>query len=131
HASLREAGGLLLVTTEALRSGGEMVGERHRLFELDHDEGLDIDPYDDLVVARGITEQGRIVLPIPPTWGGAWGVPPGEALRGDPDTMKNGSSRNLLVNDMLDTTEEDVLIARTLGYKVVNVDDLGPGAPFA
>ena len=44
---------------------------------------------------------------------------------------QNGSSRNLLVNDMLDTTEEDVLIARTLGYKVVNVNDLGPGARFA
>ena len=52
-------------------------------------------------------------------------------LRGDLEKMKNGSRRSLLVNDMLDTTEEDVLIARTLGYKVVNVNDLGPGARFA
>jgi CMP-N-acetylneuraminic acid synthetase/spore coat polysaccharide biosynthesis predicted glycosyltransferase SpsG len=170
HGVLRETGAILLVTTEALRSGGEMVGERHRLFELDHDEGLDIDAYDDLVVARRITEQGRIVFRISANWevgsGHLWSclalaeeltehdcafllhkcdpfvtemldargyewMTQGDDLRSDLDTMKNGSSRNLLVNDMLDTTEEDVLIARTLGYKVVNVDDLGPGARFA
>ncbi len=172
HGVLRETGAILLVTTEALRSGGEMVGERHRLFELDHDEGLDIDAYDDLVVARRISEQGRIVFRISANWevgsGHLWSclalaeeltehncafllyrcdpfvtemldargyewMAQGDDLRSDLDTMKNqnGSSRNLLVNDMLDTTEEDVLIARTLGYKVVNVDDLGPGARFA
>jgi spore coat polysaccharide biosynthesis predicted glycosyltransferase SpsG len=55
----------------------------------------------------------------------------GEDLRSDLEALKNGSKRNLIVNDMLDTTEEDVLIPRTLGYKVVNVDDLGAGARFA
>ena len=38
HGVLRETGAILLVTTDALRKGGEMVGERHRLFELPHDE---------------------------------------------------------------------------------------------
>ena len=33
---------------------------------------------------------------------------------------------NLVVNDVLDTSEEEVLIERAAGYRVVNVEDLGP-----
>ena len=32
---------------------------------------------------------------------------------------------------MLDTTEREVLIQRAAGYRVVNVEDLGPGARLA
>ena len=170
HGVLQETGAILLVTTDALRTGGEMVGERHKLFELSHDEGIDIDSYDDLRAARRIAEQGRIVFRISANWevgsGHLWSclalaeelsehdcafllwkcdpfvtemldargyrwIHGTDDLRGDLEALKNGSKRNLLVNDMLDTTEEDVLIARTVGYKVVNVDDLGPGARFA
>ena len=42
-----------------------------------------------------------------------------------------GSVANLVVNDILDTTEQDVLVERSLGFKVVNIEDLGPGARFA
>jgi CMP-N-acetylneuraminic acid synthetase/spore coat polysaccharide biosynthesis predicted glycosyltransferase SpsG len=37
----------------------------------------------------------------------------------------------LVVNDVLDTSEEEVLIERAAGYRVVNVEDLGRGARFA
>ncbi len=36
-----------------------------------------------------------------------------------------------MVNDVLDTSEEEVLIERAAGYRVVNVEDLGRGARFA
>ena len=170
HGVLRETGAILLVRTDSLRAGGEMIGERHALMELPYAESIDIDTYDDLVAARRISEQGRIVFRISANWevgsghlwsclalaeeltehdmafllwkcdpfvfemldglGYEWMIGTDD-LRGDLEKMKNGSRRNLLVNDMLDTTEEDVLIARTLGYKVVNVNDLGPGARFA
>ena len=68
HGVLQETGAILLVTTDALRKGGEMVGERHKLFELSHDEGIDIDSYDDLTAARRIAEQGRIVFRISANW---------------------------------------------------------------
>ena len=42
-----------------------------------------------------------------------------------------GPGANLVVNDILDTSEEEVLIERAAGYLVVNVEDLGPGARFA
>ena len=170
HGVLRETGAILLVTTDALRAGGEMVGQRHRLMELPYAESIDIDTYDDLVAARRISEQGRIIFRLSANWevgsGHLWSclalaeeltehdvafllwkcdpfvtemldargyrsMTQGDDLRSDLETLKNGSSRNLLVNDMLDTTEEDVLIPRALGYKVVNVNDLGAGARFA
>ena len=169
HGVLRETGAILLVTTDALRAGGEMVGQRHRLMELPYAESIDIDTYDDLVAARRISEQGRIIFRLSANWevgsGHLWSclalaeeltehdvafllwkcdpfvtemldargyrsMTQGDDLRSDLETLKNGSSRNLLVNDMLDTTEEDVLIPRALGYKVVNVDDLGRGRPL-
>jgi CMP-N-acetylneuraminic acid synthetase/spore coat polysaccharide biosynthesis predicted glycosyltransferase SpsG len=42
-----------------------------------------------------------------------------------------GTGGNVLVNDVLDTTEEEVLVQRAAGFKVVNVEDLGPGARMA
>ena len=42
-----------------------------------------------------------------------------------------GPGQNLVVNDVLDTTEAEVLAERGAGFKVVNVEDLGPGARFA
>jgi len=42
-----------------------------------------------------------------------------------------GPGPNLVVNDILDTTEQEVLVERTSGYRVVNVEDLGPGARVA
>jgi CMP-N-acetylneuraminic acid synthetase/spore coat polysaccharide biosynthesis predicted glycosyltransferase SpsG len=40
-------------------------------------------------------------------------------------------SRNVIVNDVLDTSEEDILVEKARGYVVVNIEDLGPGARFA
>ena len=42
-----------------------------------------------------------------------------------------GPAGNVLVNDVLDTTEEEVLVERAAGYRVVNIEDLGPGARLA
>jgi CMP-N-acetylneuraminic acid synthetase/spore coat polysaccharide biosynthesis predicted glycosyltransferase SpsG len=42
-----------------------------------------------------------------------------------------GTGTNLIVNDILDTTEHDVLEQRAAGYLVVNIEDLGPGARLA
>jgi CMP-N-acetylneuraminic acid synthetase/spore coat polysaccharide biosynthesis predicted glycosyltransferase SpsG len=42
-----------------------------------------------------------------------------------------GDGPGLVVNDVLDTTEREVLIQRAAGYRVVNVEDLGPGARLA
>jgi CMP-N-acetylneuraminic acid synthetase/spore coat polysaccharide biosynthesis predicted glycosyltransferase SpsG len=41
------------------------------------------------------------------------------------------SNARVVVNDVLDTSETEVLIQRGLGYKVVNIEDLGPGSRFA
>lgn len=46
-------------------------------------------------------------------------------------TALRGSGANLIVNDTLETTEEEVLIQRGAGFKVVTVEDLGPGARLA
>jgi CMP-N-acetylneuraminic acid synthetase/spore coat polysaccharide biosynthesis predicted glycosyltransferase SpsG len=37
----------------------------------------------------------------------------------------------LVVNDVLDTGVEDILAERSAGYRVVNIEDLGPGARYA
>jgi spore coat polysaccharide biosynthesis predicted glycosyltransferase SpsG/CMP-N-acetylneuraminic acid synthetase len=37
----------------------------------------------------------------------------------------------LVVNDVLNTHEAEILIQRTRGFKVVTIEDLGPGARFA
>lgn len=42
-----------------------------------------------------------------------------------------GPGRNLVINDVLDTEEDEILAERTAGFLVVNVEDLGPGARFA
>ncbi len=42
-----------------------------------------------------------------------------------------GAGRNVVVNDVLDTTEEEVLAERAAGFRVVNIEDLGPGAKLA
>ncbi len=42
-----------------------------------------------------------------------------------------GSGPNLVVNDVLDTEEEEILVERAAQYRVVNVEDLGPGTRFA
>lgn len=51
-------------------------------------------------------------------------------LVADLKSMRLRSPR-VIVNDVLDTEERDILAERGLGFKVVNVEDLGPGARFA
>ena len=41
------------------------------------------------------------------------------------------TDRRVIVNDVLDTSEQEVLLERAAGYAVVNIEDLGPGARFA
>ncbi len=52
------------------------------------------------------------------------------SLKADLEELR-GPGRNLVVNDVLDTTEAEVLVERSAGYMVVNVEDLGPGARLA
>jgi CMP-N-acetylneuraminic acid synthetase/spore coat polysaccharide biosynthesis predicted glycosyltransferase SpsG len=42
-----------------------------------------------------------------------------------------GEGPSLVVNDVLDTTEAEILTQRAAGFKVVNVEDLGSGTRFA
>jgi len=42
-----------------------------------------------------------------------------------------GDGPGLVVNDVLDTSEREVLVQRAAGYRVVCVEDLGPGARLA
>jgi CMP-N-acetylneuraminic acid synthetase/spore coat polysaccharide biosynthesis predicted glycosyltransferase SpsG len=42
-----------------------------------------------------------------------------------------GPGANLVVNDVLNTTEQEVLVERSAGLRVVNIEDLGPGAALA
>lgn len=42
-----------------------------------------------------------------------------------------GAGGQLVVNDVLDTTEHDVLVQRELGFRVITIEDLGPGARHA
>lgn len=42
-----------------------------------------------------------------------------------------GPGGNVVVNDVLDTTEDEVLIQRAAGFRVVNIEDVGPGARLA
>jgi spore coat polysaccharide biosynthesis predicted glycosyltransferase SpsG/CMP-N-acetylneuraminic acid synthetase len=43
----------------------------------------------------------------------------------------SGDRPTVLVNDVLDTVDVDVLVARSLGMRVVNIEDLGEGARYA
>ena len=52
------------------------------------------------------------------------------SLGRDLEAMR-GTCGNLVVNDVLDTTEREVLVQRSAGFRVVNVEDLGPGARLA
>ena len=52
-------------------------------------------------------------------------------LRGDLAALADEPAPNLVVNDVLDTSEEEILIERAAGYRVVNVEDLGRGTRFA
>jgi spore coat polysaccharide biosynthesis predicted glycosyltransferase SpsG/CMP-N-acetylneuraminic acid synthetase len=52
-------------------------------------------------------------------------------LAADLDALASGGGPKLVVNDVLDTTEREILVQRAAGYRVVNVEDLGPGARLA
>ncbi len=52
-------------------------------------------------------------------------------LAADLEELGGGYGPRLVVNDVLDTTEREVLAQRAAGYRVVNVEDLGPGARLA
>jgi spore coat polysaccharide biosynthesis predicted glycosyltransferase SpsG len=51
-------------------------------------------------------------------------------LRKDLEAMV-GTRTTLVVNDVLDTSQEEVLVQKSLGYLVVNIEDLGRGARYA
>jgi CMP-N-acetylneuraminic acid synthetase/spore coat polysaccharide biosynthesis predicted glycosyltransferase SpsG len=52
-------------------------------------------------------------------------------LAADIAEVENGGGPRVIVNDVLDTSESEVLIQRAAGYRVVNVEDLGAGARLA
>lgn len=168
HRVMRENGAIQLVRAAALREGGEMVTDRHLLFEVRPEESLDIDNNDDLVEARRRIEQGTVVFRIRANQRVGSGhvhhclqladeladqrlvfllkdcdafvrellEEHGYQSHVEGDLAKDldllqGATRNLIVNDVLDTTEPDVLLQRRSGWKVVNIEDLGPGARLA
>ena len=64
HRVMRETGAIQLVRAQSLRESGQIVSGRHMLFELPHEESLDIDTTDDLVEARRRVEQGTVVFRV-------------------------------------------------------------------
>jgi CMP-N-acetylneuraminic acid synthetase/spore coat polysaccharide biosynthesis predicted glycosyltransferase SpsG len=169
HGVLRETGSIQLVRAAALRSGGQMVTERHLLFETDPEESLDIDTTDDLVEARRRIEQGTVVFRVRATRRIGSGhvhhclqladeladqrlrfllsdcdpfvadllashgfeSRPETDLVADLEALAGPSGGRVVVNDILDTSEHDVLAQRAAGWRVVNIEDLGPGARLA
>jgi CMP-N-acetylneuraminic acid synthetase/spore coat polysaccharide biosynthesis predicted glycosyltransferase SpsG len=168
HPVLRETGGIQLARAAALRAGRGLVTDAHLLFEVDDDEGLDIDTTDDLIAARSRTSKGTVVFRLcanrevgsghlhhclqladeladhrlrfllrdcDPFVGELLSVQGYEhreetELAADLATFA-GEGPRLVVNDVLDTSEAEILVQRAAGFKVVNVEDLGPGARFA
>jgi len=165
---LRETGAIRLATAEALRRDHDMVTERHELFELDSDEALEVDSYDNLVVARRRCDRGTVVLRLRANAKVGSGhvhhcleladeladqrlrfllrdcdpfvmdlvEEQGYEWRTEADLATDlrdlaGAGANVVVNDVLDTTEQEVLVQRTAGFRVVNIEDLGPGAQLA
>jgi CMP-N-acetylneuraminic acid synthetase/spore coat polysaccharide biosynthesis predicted glycosyltransferase SpsG len=169
HRVLRETGGIQLVRADALRSGRQLVTDNHLPFEVDDDEGLDIDTTEDLVAARSRTSSATIVFrlcanrelgsghlhhclqladeladhrlrfllrdcdPFAAELLAHHGYSYREEsdLAADLAALAPDEGAKLVVNDVLDTTEAEVLTERSAGFKVVNVEDLGPGARFA
>ena len=168
HPVLRETGGIQLAQASELRASRLIVSEQHLPFELDTDEGLDIDTAEDLIAARTQLARGTVVFRVQASrkvgsghlhhclqladeladhelqfllrdcdafvaelldrYGYRWREE--RDLSADLQELA-GAGPNLVVNDVLDTAEQDILAERALGFKVVNVEDLGPGARFA
>jgi CMP-N-acetylneuraminic acid synthetase/spore coat polysaccharide biosynthesis predicted glycosyltransferase SpsG len=168
HRVLRETGGIQLVRAGVLRGDGQIVTAKHELYEIDADEGLDIDTLDDLMAARTRMERGTVVFRLSANRTVGTGhlhhcLQIADELADhrvrfllrdcDPfvaETLSRSayahrvetdlaadlrelapSGPRLVVNDVLDTTEVEVLVEREAGFKVVNVEDLGPGVKFA
>ena len=168
HPVVRETGGIQLVHAAALRGGRQLVTDRHELFEVPFDEGLDIDTNEDLIAARSRMARGTVVFRICANRRVGSGHlhhclqladeladhrlrfllrdcdafvaelldEHGYEHRTESDLENDlvalaGPASNLVVNDVLDTSEEEVLIERAAGYRVVNVEDLGQGTRFA
>jgi CMP-N-acetylneuraminic acid synthetase/spore coat polysaccharide biosynthesis predicted glycosyltransferase SpsG len=168
HRVLRETGSIQLVRASALLETGSMVTNRHLLFELAHEESLDIDTTDDLVDARRRLERGTVIFRVRANVKTGSGHahhclqvadeladqrlvfllrdcdPFAEDLvrdhgydfRTETDLREDlcaltGPGATVVVNDVLDTTEHEVLVERALGLRVVNIEDLGPGAKLA
>jgi len=51
-------------------------------------------------------------------------------LDSDLSKMPN-CDKKVIVNDVLDTEVDEILVERLHGFKIVNIEDLGPGAEFA
>ncbi len=165
---LRETGSIQLVRAAALRAGRQIVTERHRLFETEADEALDIDTRDELVVARRRLDRGNVVMRLRAgsqigaghlyhclqladeladqevsflltecdDFVGELVSSHGYEWRAETDLATDLEAlrlpgANVVVNDKLDTTEEEILTQRVHGYRVVNIEDLGPGARLA
>ena len=172
HRVLRETGSIQLVRASKLVAGGQMVTDRHSLFEVPAEEALDIDTVEDLVVARRCLERGSVIFRVRANARVGSGHvhhclqladeladqrmrfllrdcdsfvedllhEHGFEFRTETDLATDlellagphsGSGSRVVVNDVLDTTESDVLLQRSLGFKVVNIEDLGPGAKVA
>jgi CMP-N-acetylneuraminic acid synthetase/spore coat polysaccharide biosynthesis predicted glycosyltransferase SpsG len=168
HPVLRETGGIQLVRAGELRASRLIVSHQHLPFEVEADEGLDIDTAEDLIAARMNLARGTVVFRVQASgkvgsghlhhclqladeladhdlwfllrdcdefvselldrYGYRWREE--RELTSDLRELA-GPGPNLVVNDVLDTEEQDILAERALGFKVVNVEDLGPGARFA
>ena len=45
--------------------------------------------------------------------------------------LYNENSKNIIINDILNTNKENIKLQKSKGFKVVNIEDLGEGAKYA
>jgi CMP-N-acetylneuraminic acid synthetase/spore coat polysaccharide biosynthesis predicted glycosyltransferase SpsG len=150
----RETGGIQLA-----RTGYQLVGDPHRLFEVSAEEAHDIDTPDDLEAARRALSRKRIEfrlvagkkvgaghlyrclaladelahhdVRITPAGFGGWEKWVANVVVGSGRAVGPHGLPHLVVFDALDTTEREVAEVKARGAQVVTLEDLGPGARLA
>jgi CMP-N-acetylneuraminic acid synthetase/spore coat polysaccharide biosynthesis predicted glycosyltransferase SpsG len=145
----RETGGIQLA-----RTGYQLVGDPHRLFEVPADEAHDIDTIDDLEAARRALSRKRIEFRLVAGEKVGAGhlyrclaladelahhmVRFGEChgwvkniIQGRGYPIGGWADPDLVVFDTLDTTVQEVAATKARGAHVVTLEDLGSGARLA
>jgi CMP-N-acetylneuraminic acid synthetase/spore coat polysaccharide biosynthesis predicted glycosyltransferase SpsG len=165
---LVETGSIQLIRSEALALG-DLVSPKHRLFETDPSESIDIDSLVDLERARFEMESGSVVFRlranrqigtghlyhslalaeelqrhsvtfilsgcddqiIEMVRASGWDYEIEDENLHELLSRVDPKRPRVLISDVLDSSPADVLPAKSLGFRVVCIEDLGQGTEFA